>query len=186
MSSTRKSPESNIKTKFTYNGPSRPLVGQHKDLEKINKILENAKKYEKEKDTKRDYMMEELNNINRKLNTEHQESQSKLRIASKEGKNSRRDNIYRKVDDRDREISSNSSRHSRSQKNPQVSPRNLVTITSGEVQKKVMLSPSQPHENFSQIADRNSQNSAATPRHNSNSISSVHGLSQAQHRFYDT
>ena len=45
----RKSPEQSLKAKFTYNAVTKPAVPSHKDIDKINKILDNAKKYEKEK-----------------------------------------------------------------------------------------------------------------------------------------
>lgn len=57
----------------------------HKDLNKVTKLLENAKKYEQTKDYKRDYLLEGIMNIKKKQ-SEHDGFGSKNRdseISSK-------------------------------------------------------------------------------------------------------
>ena len=75
--------------------------------------MDNAKKYEKEKETKKNYMMEGINSIKKKKNGD---SVSKPRISSRESEVSSRESlggkkndIYRQVDMKDRQISSSNS-----------------------------------------------------------------------------
>lgn len=61
----RRTGDSSSKPKSGYVAPSYSSP-PHKDISKVNKILENAKKYEQVKDHKRDYMLEGIMNLKKK------------------------------------------------------------------------------------------------------------------------
>ena len=93
-------------------------------------------------------MMQGLNTIKKKQSVDKREEDQKARVQSKESKGERTSskalpkNIYQKVDRKDRNNSSSSSKNrdsdSSRRSNPK-SPRNLITVSSeGNISKKMM------------------------------------------------